>query len=107
MTTPVEKNVVNMEKRQQKAKQAAQHPKSVETLSENVDVVKRKRSQRKKDLTTMKKHTKEAIPLAVASQVAEVSSTVVVETKGKKKSPKKAPTQRTTENEQEKKPSET
>ena len=55
----------------------------------------------------MEKHTEEAIPLAVASQVAEVSSTAAVETKGKKKSPKKAPTQRTTEDKQEKKTSET
>ena len=99
-------------KREVAAKTNDEMKKSVEILSENVDLVKAKRGKGKKDGMTMKEDnqgTEETTPLAVASQVAEVTSTVAVETKAKKESPKKTQlgpkveenaTQPTTEDEQ-------
>ena len=85
--------------------------KSVEILSEKVNLAKGKRGKGKKDgMKEDNQGTEEAAPLAVASQVAEVSSTVAVKAKGKKESPKKAQlgpkleedaSQPTTEDEQE------
>ena len=95
-------------KREVAAKTNDEMKKSVEILSENVDLVKAKRGKGKKDGMTMKEDnqgTEETTPLAIA----EVTSTVAVETKAKKESPKKTQlgpkveekaTQPTTEDEQ-------